>query len=84
MRTTLDSDADVLMAVKELARLHGGTAGRLVSRLLRAALSGQALAPEHQSAADAAPVAGVRPFWPTSPDLVTNAQVEALRDQEGL
>ncbi len=84
MRTTLDIDADVLMAAKELARLQGVTAGRLVTRLLRAALSGQSLAPEPQRAADATPVAGFRPFLPASPDLVTNAQVEALRDQEGL
>ena len=38
MRTTLNVDDDVLRAVKELARLHGTTAGRVISDLARDAL----------------------------------------------
>ena len=40
MRTTLDIEDDVLAAAKELARRQGTSAGQMVSRLLRAALSG--------------------------------------------
>ena len=39
MRTTLDLDRDVLEAAKELAALHGKTAGQVVSELVRKALS---------------------------------------------
>ena len=39
MRTTLDIDEDVLMAVKDLARAEGKTAGQLLSELARKALT---------------------------------------------
>jgi hypothetical protein len=39
MRTTLDIDDDVLQAAKELAALHGKTAGQIVSELARRALT---------------------------------------------
>jgi hypothetical protein len=42
MRTTLDLDADVLLAAKELGAMQGKTAGQIVSDLLRQALSGTA------------------------------------------
>lgn len=35
MRTTLDIDEDVLLAVKELARAQGSSAGRVLSDLAR-------------------------------------------------
>ena len=40
MRTTLDIEDDVLAAAKELARRQGTSAGEVVSRLPRVALSG--------------------------------------------
>jgi hypothetical protein len=39
MRTTLDIDADVLQAAKELAEVRGTTAGRVLSELARKALT---------------------------------------------
>ena len=39
MRTTLDIDDDVLQAAKELASVHGKTAGQVVSELARRALT---------------------------------------------
>lgn len=39
MRTTLDIDDDVLQAAKELAAMHGKTAGQVVSELARRALT---------------------------------------------
>lgn len=38
MRTTLNLDDDVLLAVKELAKLRGATAGKVLSGLAREAL----------------------------------------------
>jgi len=39
MRTTLDIDDDILQAAKELAAVHGKTAGQVVSELARCALA---------------------------------------------
>lgn len=78
MRTTIDIEDDVLAATKELARSQNVSAGFIVSKLLREALAGhrQALSSEKS-------VAGFRPF-PARGKLVTNEQVNELRDQEGV
>jgi hypothetical protein len=44
MRTTLDIDDDVLLAAKELAAAEGTTAGKVVSDLVRRALTPRATA----------------------------------------
>jgi hypothetical protein len=41
MRTTLDLDADVLLAAKEMAEARRTTAGRVISELVRQALTRQ-------------------------------------------
>jgi len=84
MRTTLDIDEDVLAAAKELARRQRLSTGRVVSRLLRQGLTGQGLpvAPWGQPEASVAPATGFRPF-PVG-RLVTNDQVDALRETEGI
>ncbi|MFM7235626.1 MAG: hypothetical protein ACKOYK_02465 [Cyanobium sp.] len=83
MRTTLDIEDDVLAAARELARRQGTTAGQMVSRLLRAALSG---APSAGQAPAEAPitVAGFRPFQARAGAVVTNEQIDQLRDEAGL
>ncbi|MEF8699925.1 MAG: hypothetical protein V5B32_05665 [Candidatus Accumulibacter sp. UW26] len=82
MRTTLDIEDDVLLAAKELARRGGTTAGRVVSSLLRQALT---QAPSSISSSPGEPVAihGFRPFPPRG-KVVTNEQVDQLRDEEGV
>lgn len=83
MRTTLDIEADVSAAARELARRHDTTAGQVVSRLLRAALSGAAST--GQAPAEASPgVAGFRPFQARGVAVVTNEQIDQLRDEAGL
>ncbi len=84
MRTTLDIDEDVLGAAKELARRQRLSTGQVVSRLLRQGLTGQGLpaASSGQSEAESAPVTGFRPF--PAGRLVTNDQVDVLRETEGL
>lgn len=83
MRTTLDIDDDLLTAAKELARQEGATAGQIVSRLLRHSLTG---APTLAVASRTLPkgVAGFVPFPPRPGVVVTNEQVDTLRDAEGV
>ena len=80
MRTTLDIEDDVLAAAKELARRQGTSAGHVVSNLLRVALSGR----RDRADAGSVLVAGFRPFGAANPQLVTNEQIDQLRDPNGL
>jgi hypothetical protein len=81
MRTTLDIDDDLLLAAKEIARRERSSAGQVVSRLLRQSLTGaDAGAPRGRHRA----VAGFVPFPARSDVLVTNEQVDRLRDAEGI
>jgi hypothetical protein len=81
MRTTLDIDDDLLAAAKEMASSQCVSAGRVISRLLREAMTGQNYSkntPKTQPA-----VAGFQAF--ASQGLViSNAQIDALRDTEGV
>lgn len=78
MRTTIDIEDDVLAAAKELARLQNVSAGCIVSKLIREALAGQ----RHVLPGETL-IIGFRPF-PARGTLVTNQQVDELRDQEGI
>lgn len=80
MRTTIDIEDDVLAAAKELARLQNVSAGQIISRLIR-----QALAGPQNAAKTARPPGktGFRPF-PSRGMMVTDEQVNMLRDQEGV
>ena len=85
MRTTLDIDEDVLLAVKELAKRQNLSAGQVVSKMLRRVLTGQT---EHAMASEdidsgSQTVAGFRPF-PAGRALVTNDAVNHLRETEGV
>ncbi len=79
MRTTLDIEDDVLAAAKELARRQGVSTGQVVSKLLRFALTGDASAQRP----GAAIVAEFRPFAASNQQLVSNEQIDQLRDLEG-
>ena len=79
-RTTLDIEDDVLAAAKELAHRQGVSAGKVVSSLLRSALSGKAPA----QSSGAAVVAGFRPFAASDQQLMSNEQIDQLRDLEGI
>ncbi len=79
MRTTLDIEADVLAAAKELTQGQGVSAGTVGSRLLRSALTDEAPA----QPSGAAVVAGFRPFAASDQHLVSNEEIDKLRDLEG-
>ena len=74
MRTTIDIDANVLQAAKELATLHKKTLGAMVSELLRRALEPPASTPKVRNGV---PLLRHRPGAPPT----TMAMVNALRDE---
>ena len=80
MRTTVDIEEDLLIAIKELARRDGLTAGAMISALLRKALTHQ----EPGTTAVAEPVTnyGFRPL--PAGKVVSNDQINMLRDEQGI
>lgn len=78
MRTTLDIEDDVLLAAKEMARREHLSAGQIISRLARRALTTRT-----DDRASVPTVAGFRPL-PRGGALVSNDQVNALRESEGV
>lgn len=83
MRTTLDIDDDLLAAAKGIARHERTTAGEVVSRLQRRSLTGAGTTMPASRVKRSA-VAGFVPF-PVRPGVVvTNEQVDRLRDAEGV
>lgn len=84
MRTTVDIEDDVLQSAKELARQQQVSAGQVISRLLRVALSGVPTDNAPNLEAEAANIAGFRPFAAEGQRLVTNDQIDQLRDQGGI
>ncbi len=82
MRTTLNIEDDVLIAVKELARKERVSVGRVLSRLAREALAGRG----HLANVDAGEekgIPGFRPF-PSRGVVVSEELIERLREQEGV
>jgi hypothetical protein len=81
MRTTLDIEMDVLSAAKEIARQKQVGVGKVVSELLRQALTG-----------NTGPVAKIQPSpsitgfdpFPSRGVIVTNDLINRLRDAEGI
>ncbi len=90
MRTTLDIDADILDAAKDIARRSGKSAGRVISDLTRQALLRTAPPAQVDGRRTAEPpvVYGFQPFAGrgamTPCPLVTNELVNRLRDEEGI
>jgi len=80
MRTTLDLEAPVLDAIKEIARRERKSAGAVASELIRRALT-QTAAGVKEPAAHY----GFRPFPATTDEPhVTDDQVNHLRDDLGI
>lgn len=80
MRTTIDIEDDVLAAAKEIARRQNVSAGHVVSSLLREILSGQGNSGVPSGEIG---VGGFRPFAAQGV-VITDEQVNALRDAEGV
>ena len=76
MRTTLDLDEDVLQAAKELAVTHRVTAGKMVSDLVRKALTPTGPVPKVRNGVPLLPRR--RPGAP----ILTMKLINELRDEE--
>ncbi len=81
MRTTIDLESDVLAAAKEIARVESTAVGKVISRLVRQALTGAGAPGSAGAQASAAP--GFSPF-PSRGEIVTNELIDRLRDAEGV
>lgn len=79
MRTTLEIDDDLLSAAKYIARRQRTSAGAVVSRLLRSALTAERAS---HDVSEAPAVYGFQPF-PRRGGVVTNALIDELREQAG-
>ena len=88
MRTTLSIDDDVLYAVKSLARREGRSLGEVLSELARRALQTPAAASAVGGVAGALDAEqdylGLVPYRAPEVAVVTQAQIEALREAEGV
>jgi hypothetical protein len=88
MRTTLSIDDDVLYAAKSLARREGRPLGEVISDLARQALQAPAPDASAHTAASALDrqlaALGLTPYRAPEVPVVTQAQVDALREAEGL
>jgi hypothetical protein len=93
MRTTVDLDEDVLMAVKELARLKGESIGRVLSELTRKGLlyrmpesSGGLFVAREPAKTEQKTLAslGIHPFPYEGGPIPTNELVNRIREEEGI
>ncbi|MBC8245882.1 MAG: hypothetical protein H8E20_16020 [Verrucomicrobia bacterium] len=78
MRTTLDIDADILQAAKELAALKKSTAGKVLSDLAKRGLKQPARPGRRDKVRN-----GIR-MLPVRDEIITNAHVDKLRQEEGI
>jgi len=81
MRTTLDIETDVLAAAKEIARQQHIGVGKVISQLVRRALTGDVR--QSATASPAASATGFEPF-PARGVIVTNELIDRLREAEGI
>lgn len=79
MRTTLDIDADVLQAAKELAAAEKTTTGRILSNLARRGLS-----PEQRAAPAGLQVRNGVEMLPRRNEPITLDHVRSIMDDEGI
>ena len=78
MRTTLDIDEDVLATIKDLAAAWHLSMGQVISKLARQGLKtqvAQTKRPKYRS--------GV-PLFPSRGVVVTDAEINRIREQEGI
>ena len=82
MRTTLNIDDDLLIAVKEVARRSSSSVGAVVSGLLRQSLVRGARNDDEDQVKEPDAEYGFRPF-PKRGGVVTNELIDRLREETG-
>lgn len=84
MRTTLDIDNDVLMAVREIAAREKKTAGKILSEFTRRGLlSGDATPPTPKPGEPYVMKHGV-PILPSRGDVVSTRQIQDIMEDVGI
>ena len=78
MRTTLDIDKDVLQAVKELASYERTTAGRVISDLAKRGLKQPTKPGVREKVRH-----GIR-MLPNRDEIITNAHIDKIRNEDGI
>jgi len=81
MRTTIDLEYDTLIAAKEIARAENTSLGKVISRLVRQALTGGAAPPSTSNLP--ATTTGFVPFESRGV-VVSNELINRLRDADGI
>ena len=81
MRTTIDIENDVLSAAKEIARQRDIGVGKVISELLRQALTGDTSPSVHSK--ENISSTGFEPF-PARGVIITNDLINRLREAEGI
>lgn len=84
MRTTLDIDDDVLMAVREIAAKEKRTAGKVLSDFSRRGmLTGDPTASTAEQGSPYAMKNGI-PILPSRGEVVSTGHIERLMEEEGI
>lgn len=78
MRTTLDIDADILQAAKELAAAQGRTAGKIISELARKGLT------EERDKRQKCKIRNGVPVFESRGEVITRDRIRRISDQEGV
>lgn len=79
MRTTLDIEADVLQAAKEIAQKERSTAGKVISKLVRRALNGTKTSSEQLFV-----YKNGLPVLASRGEVITLEHVQKIMDEEGI
>lgn len=82
MRITIDIEDDILIIVKKLAQKKRVAQGKIISDLARETIIRRRLLEDKKESRNVG-VGGFRPF-PSRGVIITNEQVNRLRDQEGI
>jgi hypothetical protein len=80
MRTTIDIDKDVLVAVKERARREKQSAGRVISNIVRESLTGRRVEGENDKFVYKN---GLQILAPRG-EVITLEHVQKIMDEEGI
>ena len=83
MRTTIDLEYDTLIAAKEIARTENTSLGKVISRLVRQALTGGAAPQAAHSLPAKTTATGFVPFESRGA-VVSNDLINRLRDADGV
>lgn len=82
MRTTLNVEDDLLIALRDIAKRESKSLGAVVSRLLRQQLTVRRASAATSRAGEPEAEFGFRPF-PKRGGIVTNAMIDHLRNEMG-